>query len=233
MATVATMNHIALSIDNSSAYKDALSRSPGRRRGPRGPAHLEILGPDSPARAHAEAFIARVFERAYGAQVTHFLPRLMVLRDADQRVVSAVGLRAAADSGLFLESYLDESVERALARAVATPILRAGIIEVGNLASDHRGGLRFLIAALTAHLKGIGAQWVVFTGVPLVLNAFTQLGIELHVLGCADKHRLGAAQHEWGRYYDAGPLVVAGNVARGYAALARFVSNETAPDFQI
>lgn len=189
---------------------------------------VDFVDKDAPQRAIAEAFVRRVFERAYGAQVSHFLPRLMTLTGSEGEVRAALGLRSADHAPLFLETYLDESVETLVARITGQQVDRAGIVEVGNLASTQRGALRCLITALTAYLKGAEARWAVFTGTPTVLNAFRKLGITLHTLGAADKARLGAAGELWGSYYETGPMVVAGNVAEACAALESYLELERA-----
>lgn len=187
---------------------------------------LNFVDAGSPRRAIAEAFVQSVFERAYGAHVTHFLPRLMTLSGPTGEVRAALGMREAGHAPLFLEAYLDEPVEAPLARVTNCHVERASIVEVGNLASTQRGALRSLITALTAYLMGAGAEWAVFTGTPMVLNAFRKLGITLQTLGPADKARLGVASESWGSYYETGPLVVAGNVADAYGVLKRYLELE-------
>lgn len=95
------------------------------------------------------------------------------------------------------------------------PIDRSRIVEVGNLSSDHGGGARVLIITLTAYLFGAGYEWAVFTATPGVRNNFAKLNVELWPLANADKSRLGAAQSEWGNYYEQCPVVLAGNIAQG------------------
>jgi len=189
---------------------------------------LAFVDRDSPQRALTEAFVRTVFERAYGAKVSHFLPRMMTLSDGRGELRAALGLRRADHAPLFLETYLDEAVETLVARIAQRQVTRAGIVEVGNLASTQRGALRCLITALTAYLKGAGAEWAVFTATPTVLNAFRKLGITLHTLGPADKARLGVAGELWGSYYETSPMVVAGNVAQACEALESYLALERA-----
>jgi hypothetical protein len=106
-----------------------------------------------------------------------------------------------------------------IAGRLGIAVARAGVVEVGNLAATHAGGARWLITALTAYLHARGAEWVVFTAVSSVRNAFLRLGLEPVALAPAPPHRLGAAAGEWGRYYDGAPVVMAGQVAHGYRVL--------------
>jgi len=72
----------------------------------------------------------------------------------DGKILAALGLRSAADAPLFLETYLDKSIENSIAEKIARLINRSHIIEVGSLASAHGGGARALIITLTAYLIG-------------------------------------------------------------------------------
>lgn len=189
---------------------------------------LAFVGLDSARRAVTERFVQSVFERAYGAQVTHFLPCLMTLGGPDGELQAALGMRKANHRPLFLEAYLDKAVEAHIAQVTGRAVERASIVEVGNLASTRRGALRSLITALTAYLMGAGSEWAVFTATPTVLNAFHKLGITLHALGAADKARLGAAGELWGSYYETGPVVVVGNVPEACAVLKRQMELERA-----
>jgi len=83
---------------------------------------LRWLSPQSEGRAQAEVFIQRLFAHAYGARVTHFMPRLMALLDGAGRVASALGLRPAGQERLFLEANLDRPVEQVLGRAIERPV---------------------------------------------------------------------------------------------------------------
>lgn len=189
---------------------------------------LDLVGPDSPQRFLTERFVQTVFARAYGAHVTHFLPTLMTLSGPDGDLQAALGMRRATHTSLFLEVYLDKPVETHIAQITGQAVERTGIVEVGNLASTKRGALRSLITALTAYLSGAGSEWAVFTATPTVLNAFQKIGITLHVLGAAEKARLGAAGELWGSYYETRPVVVAGNVADARDVLKRHLELERA-----
>jgi len=179
---------------------------------------------DSPERPEVEGFIRASFAAAYGARLHHFLPDLMSVRDARRALLAVLGLRPAASGALFLEQYLECPVEGALGRALRREVSRAELVEVGNLAVAHSGGARWLIAALTAYLKGAGVGWAVFTAVPALRNAFVRMGIELMTLAPADPRRLTEAERaQWGRYYDSGPLVMAASVEQAFDALTAFL----------
>src|SRR5690606_25495074 len=120
----------------------------------------------------------------------------------------------------FLERYLDEPVERAIAARAGEPVTRAQVVEVGNLAARGAGTARLLIVALTRILAAEGLRWVSFTGTPALINSFRRLRLHPLKLGVADPRRMGAELAEWGRYYDSGPLVMAGEIPGGDRKLA-------------
>jgi hypothetical protein len=193
------------------------------QRGPRAVpvSGLRLLEAEGPARRHeVEAFVRRRFAEMHGAQVTRFMPRLWSLAGEFGGVVGAVGLRDARDGALYLERYLDEPVEQAIARRLGSTPRREGLVEVGNLAADGIGHARVLIVQLTRLLAAAGTRWVSFTGTPSLVNSFRRLGLCPIDLGPADPARLdGAERAAWGRYYDDGPRVMAGPVPVGYAQL--------------
>jgi hypothetical protein len=188
--------------------------------------HLEWLDAGAAQRSAAEAFVAEVFRQSYDAYVQHFLPRFLTLRGADHDLRAVLGMRHADNTALFLEAYLSSTIEQHISEASGIEVPRSSIVELGNLASTHRGALRCIIVALTAYLKNTGPKWVAFTGTPTVLNAFRRLGLPLYALAAADKRRLGAAAGQWGRYYDSSPLVVACSVEEAYDALQQALTNE-------
>lgn len=183
---------------------------------------LESVLRDDPRRATLEAFVRAVFRRGYAADVTHFAPELLGDIDAEGRVHAVLGLRPAADGALFCEAYLDRPVEQLIAGLCDRPLSRDEIVEIAHLAPEHAGQARALIAALTRHLHARGVNWVVFTAVPRLRNAFCRMGLEPLPLAPADPARLPRGEAaRWGRYYDVLPVVYAGDVMASHASLMR------------
>jgi len=181
---------------------------------------IEALEKDHPERGEAERFIHDRFDLEYNADIHHYMPHLVRLSTREGELVAAVGYRDAACHDLFVEHYFDEPIEVIMSRHLKQDVPRADIVEVGNLADAHPGGARAAITALTAYLYGAGFRWVVFTGVIKLRNAFFRLGIDTIHIGDADPDRLTTEeQHDWGRYYLAGPKVMAGDIHEGYWAL--------------
>ena len=168
----------------------------------------------SPRRQEAEDFVRAIFARRYGAQVSAFAPNL-TLFEQDARVIATTGWRPAGDSRLFLERYLDQPIEQAMAQLARLPVRRERIVEVGNLAAEKPGSSVHVILTLATHFDRLGYEWVVFTATRELISIFTRLGLPLLALAPADPARLGDEAAAWGSYYDTQPVVVAGRIRLG------------------
>lgn len=171
-------------------------------------------------RKAVEHYIARVYAQRYGAQVRQFAPLLLTLQRRGE-IVAAAGWRPAAEAPLFLERYLDAPVELLLQRHAGQHIERAGIVEVGHLASHRPGDGRRLIHLLAPHLAQQGVQWVTSTVTRELRHLFIRTGVAPIALGAADAHRLGEEARHWGRYYEHEPLVLAGHLPQALRHLAQ------------
>lgn len=169
-----------------------------------------LCDPDHGERADLERFVVACYRREHDAEIAYFLPTLMGIEGADGRLLGAIGVRDATSPGpLFLETYLDEPVERGLARASGQDVAREAIAEIGNLASATPGGGRILVTAFAHYLDALGLEWAVFTATLPLRNSFRKLGVELLDLGAADPGRLPDRGLSWGRYYETDPRVTA------------------------
>jgi hypothetical protein len=190
---------------------------------------IEILQADSTGRNEVEAFLSQRYKKYYAAELTEFLPNILCLQDEDKKIIAALGFKIADHQPLFLEHYLSQSIESRLTKLVGIKQMRNRIVEVGNLASVSAGGNRWLIAALTAFLKGEGASWVVFTAHTSLLNSFAQMGIDIFTLQKAEPNfMLTAELKKWGHYYQYNPVVATGNVANGFEVLKNHYLQEHA-----
>jgi len=172
-------------------------------------------------RGEVEEFIMECFASAYGARLNSFMPRLFRLATRRSEVVAAFGIRSAREGKLFLETYLDAPIERAIEDKTGIKLQRENVVEVGNLAAIYPGAVRWMIVALTVKLYEEGFEWVVFTGTVALRNAFDKLGLLPVVIGPAKPERLDAGESSrWGAYYDTRPMVMAGNIRYGLNAMS-------------
>ncbi len=190
---------------------------------------IEILQPNARGRDEVEHFLSVRFKKYYGVELTSFLPNILCLRDENRRIVAALAFKIADSHPLFLEQYLSQPIENYLTTLTSIEQTRNRVVEVGTLASVSAGGSRWLIAALTAYLKGEGADWVVFTGLTPLLNSFANMGIEIFTLQQAIPNFMSDKELKcWGNYYDYKPVVAAGNVKQGFDALReQFLQEQT------
>lgn len=180
-------------------------------------------------RTALERFIHRVFRDSYGADVQHFMPVLLGLRDAQGTLVAALGMRSADREPLFLEQYLSAPIEERLQPLSATKVTRSRVIELGNLAAVHPGSARLLIVALATSLYQAGYEWVVFTITPSLMNSFARLGLTLAPLQEARPEALPEQERQhWGRYYDTRPVVCAGYIPGGVGHIQTLLATQAA-----
>lgn len=194
------------------------------QRAPEPRMSLRLHGVGDAGRAEVERFIRAVYAERFGATLRHFAPCLVSLRDGDGQIVAAAGYRFADTQPLFLERYLDEPVEAALACHAAAVPPRSDIVEVGHLAAARAGEGRRLILLLGPHLAARGAQWVVSTLTEELRQLFVRIGVTPLALGLADPARLGDDLADWGSYYTHHPVVLAGHLPLALRTLARRVT---------
>ena len=170
-----------------------------------------------------EHFIHDIFELAYGARLTSFYPNLAAF-SLGSHLRGVVGYRDGMLKPLFSEQYLEQSIEQMMSEHLGQEVDRRLLVEVGNLALLGPGDARWVIAATTALLHAAGYRWVLFTAVKSLFNAFQRLGLKPIRIATPDPARLSDGGHSWGRYYQAGPMVCAGDIQAGWRKLSLHVS---------
>lgn len=187
-------------------------------------AELSIYSRQTLGRAEVEAFVQSVYADRYGATISEFAPVLLALRDSQGVLVAAVGYRCAALGPLFLERYLDASVEQLLLGPQTSVDARGGMVEVAHLAALRPGEGRRMMAELGRHLAQQGTQWVISTVTRELRHLFLRMGIAPLALGVADPERLGERALEWGTYYTHEPVVLAVALAQTQRLRPRLVA---------
>ncbi|MDC7694345.1 thermostable hemolysin [Asticcacaulis sp. DXS10W] len=175
-----------------------------------------------PERLRAEAFVEAAFAKAYDGIIRHHYPILMSVRDRSDTILAVAGFRFAALEPLFLEAYLDRSVEATLAQHEQSAVRRHQIAEIGNLAASDqaqaRGAAIFLFKALSEHLASKGLTYAVATATAPLRRLFSRVAFEISEIAQAHPERLNNAA-DWGRYYDHDPRVLFGRISRCAAPL--------------
>ena len=164
----------------------------------------------SAERPELEAFVRAAFERKHGASVTSFMPTLLSFRDGHADLRGVIGLRGASADALYLEQYLEQPVEAAIAAVTGQPVERRQVIEVGNLAGANCRTAMRMVAALPAYLLERDYQWIVFTATSAVRGILQGFGAPLVELARAERGRVARGPDQWGRYYETDPRVLAG-----------------------
>jgi hypothetical protein len=169
-----------------------------------------LCGVNAPQRKEAEAFIHRIFDEVHGANVKHFMPQMLCLKDSHQQLLAVSGMRSAEQEVLFLERYLNAPVEEVIASHAKTEVKRNQVVEIGNLAVERPSYTRILMAALSAHLYSTDTEWIVFSALPVVRNAVAKTNHEMFVLADATLDKIAPEDRaDWGSYYDHQPQVIA------------------------
>lgn len=175
--------------------------------------------PEDALRCTFETFIQQRFHKSHGADIRHFMPELFGMSDVYGTLSAVVGVRLASSGPLFLEGYLDESIEPLISAAAGQSVARTSVVEVGNLAASDTGSARLSIIVMTYLLAMGGLEWVAFTGSLGLVNSFHRLGLKPVTLCAADPARLGEERHAWGSYYESKPWVHVGNIRAGFIHL--------------
>ena len=184
---------------------------------------LHICSTDSLARQEAERFIANRFADKLEAKITSFMPTLLVVRNKQHSIVAACGVRPGTEQRLFLETYLDEPIERTigeLTKQHSSCIARQDIVEIGNLASSSFSASRFLFKALFDYCNEQRFIWVAFTSCQRLITAFKHLGLSLVELADARESCVSEPVGSWGSYYQDAPVVLAGRLQTAQTVFA-------------
>ncbi len=189
----------------------------------RDPVRIHCRGQHDTGRKPLECFIHHTFQQTYGAELRVFYPNLTAFTTGGQ-IRGVVGYRNGMAQPLFSEQYLDMPVEKVMTTHLDQTVERRHVVEVGNLALTGMGEARWVIAAMTVLLQAAGYRWVLFTAVKPVFNAFQRLGLRPVQIATPDPKRLADGGNNWGSYYEAGPMVYAGNIEAGYKKLSAHIS---------
>ena len=175
---------------------------------------------DAASREQVLGFIRQCFLDHFGAEVDDDSPTLVGAFDPDAGLVAAFGLRDAV-SGFFCEQYLDRPLEQALRSQLARPVSRDQVVELTHLCAVRPGCLGQLAALLPAALIGRGYRYLACTATACVGAYLIRKGLPAVHLGAASASALPPGEADrWGRYYEADPRVLAGDLRQALAPQA-------------
>jgi hypothetical protein len=175
---------------------------------------MDVFSKGDLKRKNVEHFIRQGFVKTYNANVAISMPWLLSVKDAKYK--AALGIRSAVDT-LFIEQYLSEPIEQAIAKNLSkrdiecsgnNAISRHEIAEIGHLYSN---GKRFTLPLLLVTAISLFCndyKYMVFSGTEHVLKLIAKAGVNCWFIAKAKKESLNGAQDNWGSYYETNPKVV-------------------------
>jgi len=168
---------------------------------------IRFLGQSCPDRQAAEDHVHRVYENAYGAQVTEFAPLLVSASRANGEILCVAGIRTAAD-GFFSDAYLGGDFSSALLANMGLRVANSDIMEVVSLASTTPFPVLPMFDKLIEWGRTQGMSCGVFTATSALRRLLHRSGLAYTTLCAADPVRMGNAD-SWGSYYASDPWVCA------------------------
>jgi hypothetical protein len=125
-----------------------------------------------------------------------------------ERILACAGFTFPENGPMYLERYLDASIEASISAAEACEVDRAQVLQIGSIASLRAHAGAELIKAVPFVVMCLGYTYAAMT-INAKLSAVMQyLGIVFHHLADADPQRLSSEElATWGSYYDSNPVV--------------------------
>lgn len=167
------------------------------------PLQISASNQHSLHRAAVVDFIKQGYSDFYGAQISVNTPYLISL--AKGNLKAALGVRSATSS-LFIEQYLNTSIETKLLEA-GKVFERAQIAEIAHLYSNAKVFTLPLLLVTATSLKLKGFEVMAFTGTAHIIRLIEKTGIKVHKIAQADPSLLSTSSDKWGTYYDSEPMV--------------------------
>jgi Thermostable hemolysin len=171
--------------------------------------------------AVSRSLIQRRYQEVFGAAPTPSFATYMTAGH-DRHCGAALGYRRADVTPLFLEHYLETSIETLVSEALGRDVARGEIVEIGNLAAENAMAMIALWGAAANDLGGSSEVAVATLTAPL-RGMFARIGVPIIELAPALPERLGADAVEWGAYYSRDPRVCMGVIAQGQEAVSAFL----------
>ncbi len=167
-------------------------------------------------------FVSDRFAEQHGATPCMDYQDWHVINIGAHQPMAALAVRQAADETLFLETYFDKPIEMIVSAAFGRQIARSAIVEIGCLAATPTSAMLRLWSEAAIRLSD-GHEIAVATLTRPLRTMFTRVGLPFIELAEANpKHLHHEIRDRWGRYYETQPVVCAGDILGGKAALTAF-----------
>lgn len=184
------------------------------------PTIINITGLHEPERVRVEGFIKAIYKESYNARISVDYPVLMSVRNKDNQILAATGIRYADKEALFLEQYTDNPIDNILGCE------RDCVVEIGNLASAGQGASIFLFAALASYLDSKNIQYASITGTDFLHRYFQRIGLDPQKICDAKYANVKTKEQDWGSYYQTQPRVLVGSVQKSVKRLKKVFGSE-------
>ena len=167
---------------------------------------------DDLIRPELERFISSAYKNIFNAKLNSFLPNLVASTLADDEIYTAFGYCDAAQSPLFLESYLDTPIEKLLSQKLGYSIERHQIVEVGNLSISKCVDSVKTMRDIAIYLRNLGYEWIVCTATRYLRMLFLKSGSRPTSIAQAPNSKVTNDGTDWGNYYVTAPEILVGNI---------------------
>lgn len=187
---------------------------------------LRLIEPCEAGREDAQAFIHTAYRLAFNANLKTYYPSIVTLHNeagvTHPAILGAVGARSGLNQNLFLEQYLDASVQQMLTSMTGFAVQRERVVELGNLAVLRPALTYPFMSMLGSWLLEYQVEWLVFALTTKLRQLFLRAGLTLHELGQARESSLTNRDNDWGDYYQHDPRIVAVELAPAVARFGKF-----------
>jgi hypothetical protein len=166
-------------------------------------------------------FVSRIFRERLRATVKPSYLTWQSINAPDGRPLAVLGFRSAGHGPLFLESYLDAPIEDVLAERFGIAVDRDDVVEIGCLAAMPSPALVRLWHESASRLSAQHSIAVATLTEPL-RSAFNRVGLPFDEIAPARRGQAPRNGERWGGYYGLNPVVCAGRIGPGLAALSHY-----------
>jgi len=176
-------------------------------------------------RDFVEGAIRQLYRERYEAYLSSFAATIVAELGPSGDIECAAGIRFGNEA-FFSECYLDRPIEYLLEDYMVNNVHRDRIVEVCHLAAVTPGRSLSFVQKLIELLRGMDAEWAVFTATKPLRNLLQRSRLTMIELGAAERSRVPYPE-SWGRYFEHDPRIMA--VGRQAFAPRHFGALPSAP----